>query len=107
VTGPLERLAAAGIQIIPTDLAHHVIVERDGFVAFIERRDDRFSHVGASGLMTERGFAALVWRGGQGFFVGKGFEQPATEEQVRKIRAFATALEQAISGREASGLTGL
>jgi len=97
VTGSLERLAAAGIQIIPTDLAHHVIVERDGFVAFVERRDNEFSHVGASGLMTERGFAALVWRGDRGFFVGKGFEQPATEEQVQKLRAFAKDLERAIS----------
>lgn len=94
----MARLAAAGIQVIPTELANHVIVERDGFVAFIERRDNRFCNVGASGLMTERGFAALIWRGNQAFFVAKGFEQLACEEQVRKIRSFARDLEHAISG---------
>jgi hypothetical protein len=98
VTGTVERLAAAGIQVIPTELANHVIVERDGFVAFIERRDNQFRHIGASGLMTERGFAALIWRGSQAFFVAKGFEQLAAEEQVRKIRSFARDLEEAISG---------
>ncbi len=100
MSGALERLVARGIQIIPTDLANHVIVEREGFVAFIERRSGEFSRVGASGLMTERGFAALVWRGEQAFFVSKGFEQAAGEEQVRKIRAFARDLAEAISEGE-------
>jgi hypothetical protein len=98
VTAALERLVAAGIEIIPTDLANHIIVQRDGFVAFIERRDNQMSRIGSSGLMTERGFAALIWRGNQGFFIGKGFEQPAAEDQIEKIRAFAKDLDQAISG---------
>ncbi|MGD0436094.1 MAG: hypothetical protein ABSB86_06495 [Bryobacteraceae bacterium] len=98
--GPLERLAAAGIQVIPADLGKHFIVERDGFVAFIQRGDNDFGHIGASGLMTDRGFAALVWRGNQAFFVGKGFEQPADETQVQKIRAFSSDLERAVSGHE-------
>jgi hypothetical protein len=48
--------------------------------------------------MTEHGFAALVWRGDQAFFVGKGFEQPASAEQVEKLRAFAGDLGRALSG---------
>ncbi len=88
----LERLAAAGIQIIPAEVTSHFILERDGFVAFVERREQAFGNCGAPGLMTERGFAALIWRGHQAFFVGKGFEQPALPEQVQKIRAFATDL---------------
>ncbi|HTW67666.1 MAG TPA: hypothetical protein VME17_23780 [Bryobacteraceae bacterium] len=95
----LEKLAAAGIQIIPAEITSHFILERDGFVAFVERRegtDDAFGNIGAPGLMTERGFAALIWRGTQPFFAGKGFEQPASEEQVQKIRAFASALESAL-----------
>ena len=56
----------------------------------------RFGNIGAPGLMTERGFAALIWRGDQAFFVGKGFEQPAYREQVQKIRAFATDLANAL-----------
>jgi len=36
--------------------------------------------------MTERGFAALMWPAGdQAFFVGKGFEQPASADEVQKI----------------------
>jgi hypothetical protein len=93
----LEKLAAAGIQIIPAEITSHFILERDGFVAFVERRDDTFGNIGAPGLMTERGYAALVWRGDQAFFAGKGFEQPASPEQVQKIRAFASDLENALA----------
>jgi hypothetical protein len=92
----LERLAAAGIQIIPMDITSHFILERDGFVAFVERREDAFGNVGAPGLMTERGYAALIWRGDQAFFAGKGVEQPASAEQVQKLRAFAADLENAL-----------
>jgi hypothetical protein len=99
VTAQFEKLVAAGIQIVPSEIASHVILERDGFVAFVERREDAFGNIGAAGLMTERGFAALIWRGDQAFFVGKGFEEPASPEQVRKIRAFATDLANALQAR--------
>ena len=96
----LERLAAAGIQIIPADITSHFILERDGFVAFVERRPDLenepFGNIGAPGLMTERGFAALIWRGDQALFTGKGFEQAASSEQVEKLRAFASDLDRAL-----------
>jgi hypothetical protein len=46
--------------------------------------------------MTERGFAALIWRDDQAFFLGKGFEQPASPEQVQSIRAFASDLAAAL-----------
>jgi hypothetical protein len=92
----LERLAAAGIQIIPMEITSHFILERDGFVSFVERRDEAFGNVGAPGLMTEKGYAALIWRGDQAFFTGKGFEQPASAEQVQKLRAFASDLGKAL-----------
>ena len=92
-----ERLAAAGFQLVPADISSHFIVERDGFVAFIERREDDFGNIGSAGLMTESGFGALVWRAGQAFFVGKGSEQPATADQVQKLRLFSRELEQALS----------
>jgi hypothetical protein len=93
----LEKLAAAGIQIIPAEIASHFILERDGFVSFVERREDAFGNIGTPGLMTERGFAALIWRGDQAFFIGKGFEQAASAEEVGKIRAFASDLANALS----------
>jgi len=98
VTQQLEKLHAAGIQIVPADITSHFIFERGGFVAFVERRESGFGHIGSPGLMTERGFAALVWRGEQPFFVGKGFEQAGTAEQVAALRAFAADLEAALAG---------
>jgi hypothetical protein len=92
----LEKLATAGIQIIPAEITSHFILERDGFVAFVERRENAFGNIGAAGLMTKQGFGALIWRGDQAFFVGKGFEQPATSEQIQKIRAFASDLANAL-----------
>jgi hypothetical protein len=92
----LEKLAAAGIQIVPSEITSHFILERDGFVAFVQRREEAFGNIGAPGLMTEQGFAALIWRGDRSFFSGKGFEQPASPEQVQKIRAFAADLANAL-----------
>ncbi len=96
----LEKLAAAGIELIPAaQISTHFIFQRDGFVALVERRGDGFGGVGSSGLLTENGgLAPLVWRGGAAFFVGKGFEQPATAEQVTQLRAFAADLADAIEG---------
>jgi hypothetical protein len=92
-----EKLVAAGIQIIPAETASHFILERDGFVALVERRDESFGNIGAPGVMTEHGYAALIWRGGNALFIAKGFEQPATSEQIQKLRAFAADLSGALS----------
>jgi hypothetical protein len=91
-----EKLVAAGIQIVPAEMTSHFILEREGFVTLVERRGASFGNIGAPGLMTERGFAALIWRGDQAFFAGKGFEQPASADEVQKIRAFATDLANAL-----------
>ena len=96
----LEKLQAAGIQIISAGVTSHFILERDGFVAFVERKGDEFGNIGAPGLMTEKGFAALVWRSGKAYFIARGFEQSATDEQVEKIRGFADDLERALSNRK-------
>lgn len=100
MTEILEKLAAAGIQLVPAEIASHFIFERDGFIAFVERRaepaENPFGNIGSPGLMTERGFAALVWRGEQAVFVGKGFEQPASADQVQQIRGFAADLASAL-----------
>lgn len=97
VQDALERLAAAQIQILPVDqLAHHLVLERDGFASLVERTEEGFGAIGAAGLLTESGFAALVWRGEDAFFVAKGFERPAAPEQVDALRRFARDLEHAL-----------
>lgn len=95
----LERLAAAGIQLLPAlEITTHYLVERDGFVALIERKpDDGFGGIGAPGLWTGHGLAPLVWRGDIPFFIAKGFEQPAESHQVESVRRFQSDLKQALS----------
>ena len=96
LTRALERLDAAGIQVLPAGLASHFVFERGGFICLVESTADGFGHIGAPGLLTEKGFAALVWRGNDGWFVGKGFEQAATADQVVEIRAFGDELRAAL-----------
>jgi hypothetical protein len=93
----LERLAAAGIDLLPLpDLTTHYVFVRGGFVALVERTDAGFGAIGSAGLMTERGFAALVWRGADAFFVSKGQEKAASPGEIEGLRAFAAELERAL-----------
>jgi hypothetical protein len=92
-----ERLVALGFQLLPAfEIETHYVIERDGFVALVERKPDGFGGAGSPGLLTEHGFAALVWRGGQAFFVSKGNSRPATSEQVDGLRKFSADLDSAL-----------
>ena len=94
----LERLARAGFELLPTlEILTHYVLERDGFVALVERRPDGgFGRAGAPGRLLEGAFAVLVWRGGEAFFVAKGMEEAATAEQVAAVRRFDAALREAL-----------
>ncbi|HEU0121084.1 MAG TPA: hypothetical protein VFQ91_11215 [Bryobacteraceae bacterium] len=93
----LERVLAARIELIPDmKISTHYVFTRDGFASLVEKRDGGFGNVGTPGLVTENGFAALLWREGEGVFVGRGFEVPATSEQVEGIRAFDRDLNEAL-----------
>lgn len=93
----LERLAAAHIQILPAPgVGNHFFLERDGFVALVQRTAEGFGQAGSAGLLTEKGFAVLVWRGGAPFFVARGFEQPAESVQVEALRQFDSDVRAAL-----------
>lgn len=93
----LERVLAARIELVPDlKITTHYVFARDGFASLVEKRDGGFGNIGTPGLVTENGFAALLWRDGQGVFVGRGFEVPATDEQVSGIRAFDRDLNEAL-----------
>ncbi len=93
----LEKLAGFGIQIVPAaDMTSHFILERDGFVVLVERKSEGFGNIGAPGLLTDHGFAALVWRGEQAYFVARGFEQAASPEQVDRARQFGHDVQAAL-----------
>ena len=94
----LEKLAAAEIRLLPVaTIQTHFIFERNGFVALVERKGDEFGRIGTAGLATENGFAALVWRAGRAYFVGRGAEQTATDEQVESLRGFQKDLEESLT----------
>jgi hypothetical protein len=94
VVEKLERLTAAGIRLLPTcEITTHYVFERDGFVALVARAGDGFGEIGSPGILTPQGFAALIRRKGKAFFVAQGYEQPADERQVEKLRQFASDLQ--------------
>ena len=98
MTEILERLAAARIQILPAfEICSHFVLERDGFVVLVERKDDAFGQIGSPGLLTEHGFAPLVWRGGRPFFAAKNIDLPAGSGQVEKLRSFAADVKTALA----------
>ena len=93
----LERLAAAGIQILPAiEIATHYVFERDGFVALVERAPDGFGGIGSAGILTGNGFAALIHRGDRSYFVAKNFEQEARPDQVEALQRFSLDLKSAL-----------
>lgn len=97
-----ERLAAANIELLPVgEISTHFVFGRDGFVCLVERRGDGFGGMGSPGLLSDRGMAFLVWRGGAGYFVNKAGEMAASAEQVSGLRAFSADLSFALTGLRA------
>lgn len=98
VHSQLERLAAAGIQLIAAPgVSTHFVFERDGCVVLVERRGEGFGAVGSPGLLALRGgFAALVQREGVDWFVGKHLERPAEGGEAAAARRLFTDLKAAL-----------
>jgi hypothetical protein len=94
----LERIAAAGIQLLPTpELPHHFVFERAGCVVLVERRTDGFGGIGSPGALTGRGFEALVERAAGPAFVFKGDERAATANEAEAARSLLRDLRQALT----------
>ena len=92
-----ERLVAANIQVLPISISpRHVVFERDGCVALVESNPHGFGNIGSAGVLTECGFATLIWRGNDAFFVGKGYERAAPPDAVQQLRSFQADLEKAL-----------
>ncbi|MCC6857228.1 MAG: hypothetical protein IT158_01635 [Bryobacterales bacterium] len=92
-----ERLAAAGIQLLPAlEITTHFVFERGGFIALVERCGDGFGSIGSAGILTGQGMAVPVWRGERCFFVARDLEREAGPAEVEALRAFARDLEDAL-----------
>lgn len=93
----LLALAQANIQLVPADLSTHYVLERDGFVCLVEKRDHGFGAIGSVCKLTHDGFAVVTWTGTQAHFVAKGQpRQTATPEEISLFRAFSQDLRAAL-----------
>jgi hypothetical protein len=98
MTQKFQKLVDANIELLPVpEITTHFVFHREGFAALVERVRDNFGRVGTAGLLTEKGLALLQWRGDDAFFVLKDFDQPATNIEVERLRAFQRDLEAALT----------
>lgn len=98
VLSQLEKIADAGIVLLPTpQLGAHFVFERDGCVVLVERSGGGFGSIGSPGLLTERGFMALVERDGTVYFVHKSEERKALPAEAAAARRLLNDLKIALS----------
>jgi hypothetical protein len=90
-------LEEAGIQLLSETAAHYLFA-RDNLVALVERTPEGCGSIGGTGILTERGLAYLVWREGDAWLAGKGFEERAGAGQVAAVRTFSADLKAALEG---------
>jgi hypothetical protein len=92
-----QRLIDAGMDVIPSaDIQNHLVVGRGEWAALIRIANGKLVGVGAAGKMSAHGFAPLISDQSGSAFVVKSYREPATDDQVLRVRSFAADLEQAI-----------
>ena len=100
-SGPLQDVALvqAGFRLLPAfQIPTHYVLERDGFVALVERLPGGdFGQAGAPGVLLDGSFAVLVWKQEQAFFVTKGRQTLASAAQIEALRRFDADLHQALT----------
>ena len=88
-----------------TDLRIEWFASEKGYTFFTRENCAAIAHLkaeglglGGTGLMTESGFAYLLWRDGRAYLaVHGGAETPATAEQVEAARRFSDDLKAALA----------
>jgi hypothetical protein len=91
-------LGSTAIQLLSETRAY-AIFARDNLIALVERTAEGYGSIGGTGILTERGLAYPIWRDGLALLAGKGFEQPATDEQMAAMRKFSQDLKAALASR--------
>lgn len=91
------RLESRGIVWFATDKGYTMFT-RENCAAIAHAQSGAYS-IGSSGIMSESGFAYLIWRDDQAFLAAHGgAETPAGPEQVEAVRRFSEDLKQALAG---------
>ena len=89
------RLAACGI-LMAAQARDYCMFVRGDCVALVQSAGERFTSIGSSGVLTEKGLAYLVWSGGKAMLSSHGSQVEADAEQVEAIRKFSEELKTAI-----------
>jgi hypothetical protein len=94
------ELGSTGIQLL-TETPAYCVFARDNLIALVERTAGGYGSIGGTGILTERGLAYLIWQDGRARLAGKGFEQPATDEQVAAVHRFSEDLKRVVGPKDA------
>jgi len=89
------RLAAGGI-LMAAEAGDYCMFVRGNCVALVQSAGERFTSIGSSGMLTEKGLAYLVWSGGKAWLSSHGSQVEADAGQVEAIRKFSEDLKKAI-----------
>jgi hypothetical protein len=90
------RLESLRIQWFASEKGY-TFFTRDNCAAIGREQANGYS-VGSSGMMTEGGFAYLIWRDDRPFFAAHGGnEAPANRDQVDAVRQFSNDLKTALA----------
>ena len=87
------RLAACDI-LMAAEARDYCMFVRGNCVALVQSVSDRFTSIGSSGMMTEKGLAYLVWIDGKAMLASHGSQVEADAEQVEAIQRFSEDLKK-------------
>jgi hypothetical protein len=89
------RLAACDI-LMAAQARDYCMFVRGNCVAMVQSVEERFTSIGSSGMMTEKGLAYLVWIDGKAMLASHGSQVEADAQQVEAIRQFSEDLKKTI-----------
>jgi hypothetical protein len=90
------RLAACEIALAAQAQDYCMFV-RGNCVALVRTESGRFTSMGSTGMLTEKGLAYLVWHDGKAWLSSHGSELQAETGQVDEILRFSKDLKKTIS----------
>ena len=93
------RLAALDIQMA-AQAKDYCLFVRGNCMALVQSVEERFTSIGSSGMMTEKGLAYLLWRDGEAWLASHGSQVAAGAEEVGAIRGFSEDLKRALGWNE-------
>ncbi len=94
-TAVLEKILKTGFRFVTFEkFARHLTVEKDGFVALLEPRGEKFGIFGQVGYRISEGIGVLVEQAGKKVFVWKKKSVVATPEMLRGYANFKAKLER-------------